>query len=164
MPHLFRWSLALLLIVGLPVVGCDSGGGGANGGESTTVSGTVTDNNSSGSNSPSTASSKASSQDGVEGATVTAVSVGADGTTRALDGEATTNASGEFTITVEGAGASDVIRLNADGDNDFSSSVIVQTDGQNQVDAQPMTAETAAEANVYVEAKSEASSSPFAST
>jgi len=119
------------------------------------VSGTVTDNNSSGSNSPSTASSKAPSQDGVEGATVTAVSVGADGTTRALDGEATTNASGEFTITVEGAGASDVIRLNADGDNDFSSSVIVQTDGQSQVNAQPMTAETAAEANVYVEAKGE---------
>jgi hypothetical protein len=86
---------------------------------------------------------------------VTAVSVGAEGTTRALDGETTTNASGEFTITVEGAGASDVIRLNADGDNDFSSSVIVQADGQNQVDAQPMTAETAAEANVYVEAKSE---------
>ena len=154
MPHLFRWSLALLLIVGLPVVGCDSGGGGANGGESTTVSGTVTDNNSSGSNSPNTASSKAPSQDGVEGATVTAVSVGADGTTRALDGEATTSANGEFEITVEGE-ISDVIQLNADKDNDFSSSVIVQTDGQSQVDAQPMTAETAAEADVYVEAKGE---------
>ena len=145
----------MLLIVGLPIVGCDSGGGGANGGESTTVSGTVTNNSSSSSNSLHTASSKTSPQDGVEGATVTAVSVGADGTTRALEGEATTDANGEFTITLEGERVSDVIRLNADRDNDFSSSVVVQVDGQNQVDAQPMTAETAAEANVYVEAKGE---------
>ncbi|PSQ69461.1 MAG: hypothetical protein BRD31_05580, partial [Bacteroidetes bacterium QH_2_64_26] len=108
----------------------------------------MTDDNSSGSNSSNTVSSKASSQDGVEGATVTAVSVGADGTTRALDGETTTNANGEFEITVEGE-TSDVIRLNADWDNNSSSSVIVQTNGQSQVDAQPMTAETAAEADVY---------------
>jgi hypothetical protein len=156
MGRLLPAALSVLLIIGLPLMGCDSGGGGANGGEeSATVSGRVTDNNASGSNSATTAASKASSQDAVEGATVTAVSVEADGTTRPLEGEATTDANGEFTITVRGEGASDVVRLNADGDGDFSSGVIVQVDGQGQVEAQPMTAETKAEANVYVESKSE---------
>jgi hypothetical protein len=56
---------------------------------------------------------------------------------------------------VTGEGAASVIRLNAEGDDDFSSSVLVQVDGQGEVEAQPMTAETAAEANVYVAAKSE---------
>lgn len=152
---LFHVGLSVLLVVGLALMGCDSNGGGNGGGNTTTVSGTVTDNNSSGSSSSNVATTKASSQDGVEGATVTAVSVGADGSTQTLEGTATTDASGEFTITVEGEGASNVIRLNAEGDNGFSSSVIVQVDGQGQVEAQPMTAETAAEANVYVAAKSE---------
>jgi hypothetical protein len=56
---------------------------------------------------------------------------------------------------VTGEGAASVIRLNAEGDNDFSSSVLVQVDGQGEVEAQPMTVETAAEANVYVAAKNE---------
>lgn len=141
-----------LLCGALVLVGCDSNGGGMNNGETTTISGRVTDNSSSGSSG--TTASKNAAQDGVEGATVTAVRVGADGTTSALGGEATTNASGEFTLTVEGD-ASSVVRLNAEGENDFSSSVVVQVDGRNQVQAQPMTVETAAEADVYVEAKSE---------
>jgi len=148
---LLSLSLSLLLIVGVPLVGCDSGGGGDS---STTISGQATNNSSSGSSVASRVSPK-SSQDGVEGATVTAVRVGANGTTTALEGSATTDANGEFTITLEGGDASNVVMLRAEGEGNYSSSVIVQVDGQNQVDAQPMTAETAAEADVYVEAKSE---------
>lgn len=156
---ILHWGLALLLVVGISLTGCDSGGTGVGGEDSATISGTVTDNNSSGSSSTNTLSSKASSQNGVEAATVTAVSVGADGSTRPLEGEATTDANGEFSITVEGEGDPDVIRLNADGEGDFSSSVIVDVNGQGQVQAQPMTAETKAEADVYVEAKGEGSAS-----
>lgn len=152
MSHLFRLSLALLLVVGFPLVGCDSGGGG--GDNSTTISGRATNNTSSGSSAAHGVSSK-SSQDGVEGATVTAVRVGANGSTTTLAGTATTNANGEFTITLEEENVSNVVMLKAEGEGGYSSNVIVQVDGQSQVDAQPMTAETAAEAEVYVEAKSE---------
>lgn len=153
--HSFPLGLSILLIVGVTLMGCDSNEGGMDASESATVSGMVTDNNSSSSGSARTAASTSSSRGGVEGATVTAVSVGADGTTRPLDGEATTDTNGEFTITVEGEGASNVVRLNAEGENDFSSSVIVDVDGRGQVEAQPMTVETKGEADVYVEAKGE---------
>ena len=151
----FRLCFGFVLVVGLAMTGCDSNGGGmSENPESTTITGRVTNNGSSGSGTASATPSKAA-RDGVEGATVTAVSVGADGTTRALEGEATTNADGEFTITVEGENISNVVRLNAQGEGDFSSSVIVMTGGQSQVQTQPMTAETAAEADVYLEAKAE---------
>lgn len=150
-PQMLRVGLTLILVAGMALVGCDSGGGVD--GSSTTISGTVTTSDTSSSDTSTTMASKASSKMAVEGATVTAVRVGADGSTSALEGQATTDENGTFTLTVDGTPA--VVRLNAEGDSDFSSSVIVQVDGQSQVQAQPMTAETAAEAEVYVGAKSE---------
>lgn len=151
-----RLGFFLVLGAGLVVVGCDSSGvgpGSDGDDESTTITGQVTDGSSAGS---SAAKGTAPSKAGVEGATITAVRVHSDGTTTELDGEATTNADGEFTITVEGDGASSgVVQLDAEGENEFSSSVLVWVDGQSNVQAQPMTAETAAEADVYLEAKSE---------
>lgn len=157
--ELSHFGILLALLFGLTMAGCDSTGvGGGGGADSATISGRVTDNSSSGS-SALLASSKAAraraSQGGVEGAVVTAVRVRADGSTRPLEGEATTNASGEFTINVKGEGATDVVRLKAEGENGFSSSVIVQVDGKSQLSAQPMTAETKAEAEVFLEAKAE---------
>lgn len=151
----FRLCFVFVLIVGLAVTGCDSNGGGMREDlESKTITGQVTNNSSTGSSTASTTHSKAV-RDGVEGATVTAVRVEADGTTRALEGEATTDANGKFTITVEGERIPDVVRLNAEGEGDFFSSVIVMTGDQNEAQAQPMTAETAAEARVYVDAKAD---------
>lgn len=149
-----RTALLLLLTAGLLVTGCDSGGALDDDNdpppESATVSGQVTDEQA--------ADGSKAAKAGVEGATVTAVSVSADGTTTTLEGEATTDANGAFTMDVDGEGASGVVRVDADGEGDYTSSAIVLVDGQSQVDAQPLTVETAAEANVYVEAKSDASS------
>lgn len=150
LPQASRISLLLLLIAGLLVAGCDSGGAMDDedpSTESATVSGQATDEQA--------ADGSKASKAAVEGATVTAVSVHADGTTTALDGEATTDANGAFTIDIEGEGASGIVRLDASGEGDYSSSVIVLVNGQSEVNAQPMTVETAAEAEVYVEAEGE---------
>jgi hypothetical protein len=146
-------GVLLMLAAGLLLVGCDSGGG--MGAASVEMSGQVTDDQSSGN--PSTATNNLKTQTaGVEGAVVTATSVRTDGSTSALEGEATTEADGSFTVTATGEGSRGLVRLNADGSStDFSSSALVLVNGRSSVQTQPVTAETNAEADVYVEAKAE---------
>lgn len=155
-----RFSFYLLLAAGLVVVGCDlTGTDETEDVGSVTITGQVTDDQSSSGTSSASSSVEVRPKAGVEGATVTAVSVGPDGSVDSLEGEATTGANGEYTITVEGVEGTDVVRLDAEGEGDFSSSTIVAIDGQSEVGAQPMTAETNAEAEVYVDAKAKDESS-----
>ena len=86
----------------------------------------------------------------IEGAVVTAANVSASGSTNQLAGEATTDASGEFTLDVEGAGEDVVLTATK---ADFESKVLVANRGGNRIDTMPMTVETHAEAEVYVEAR-----------
>lgn len=122
--------------------------------ESVTVSGRVSENEDSQS-ADKTAQSSTESLAAVEGAVVTAVAVHADGSVSALDGEATTDANGEFTFVAEGEGVTDHIRVIADGDGDFVASSIVQVNGQSSVNTPPLTTDSHAKAEVYLEAKSE---------
>lgn len=159
------FGVFLALAVGMVVAGCDSES--PTDVESATMSGQVTNNSSSGGSSSSGSSSKrasasATSKAGVEGAVVTGAAAEANGQVSPLDGEATTDANGEFTITVEGEGATGLVRLEAEGDGGFSSSTIAQVGGQSEVSSQPMTAETDAEADVYLEAKAEDDASSHA--
>ena len=149
-----HFGLLLVLVAGLAMVGCDSGG---EGGEksSATISGQATDNQSSGGSSSTNATTQAAQQTGVEGAVVTASSVNASGSTGSLEGQATTNADGNFTLEATGEGVNGVVRLNASTDGEYSSGTVVFVDGRSEVRSQPMTAETNAEAKVYADAKAE---------
>ncbi len=136
--------------------GCDTGTGALSDEEAVTVSGRVTDSeNMSESRDKAEQPLQMQSRTGVEGAVVTAVAVHADGTLSELDGEATTDADGEFTLTAEGEGATGKVRVFANGDGDFESSAIVSVNGESSVDARPMTAESHAEAEIYLKAKAE---------
>lgn len=90
----------------------------------------------------------------IEGAVVTAASVAADGSQSALSGQATTDAQGNFRLETEKT-SSNVLVLQAENAN-FSSKVIVYTAGRQSLRAMPMTAESRAEADVYVEARQQA--------
>lgn len=158
--RLSTYGTVLGLALGLIVVGCDSET--ASEVESASISGQVTDDRSAEGNaiqdesaqaSASTSSAAVRPKAGVEGAVVTATAVQAQGTTNPLEGEATTDADGSFTITVEGEGASEVVRLEADGE--VSTSTIAQVDGRSSVQSQPMTTESDVEAEVYLEAKAQ---------
>ncbi len=135
--------LVPLLLVGslLVVTACDSGGST---GSSTELSGTVTDDGS--------ATTSAKSKAAVDGATVTAVRLNDDGSTTALDASATTDSDGAFTLTVDrqSDGATLIVKAEKDGEN-FSSSVGVQVTDPSATEAQPMTPETDAEAQVTMD-------------
>lgn len=163
--RLTAFGVFFVLASGFLVAGCDSEDAMEET-ESTTISGEATDEGSSDGSSTQesilTSDSKATPKSGVEGAVVTGAAVEADGSTNPLDGEATTDANGEFTITVEGEGATGHVRLDAEGEGEYSSSTIAQVDGQSEIQSQPMTAETNAEADVYLEAKAEDEASSHA--
>jgi heme exporter protein D len=151
--------VSALLAVFLVLAGCDSTGGMGdddNGGndsqtQSTQVSGRVTDNSKSAQSGATTAARMAKA--GVEGATVTAVSVAADGSTTQLEGEATTSANGSFTLDAEGEGANGIVIVTAESGGDVVGRTVVKVDGRSSVQAAPMTGETTAEAAVYLEAE-----------
>lgn len=88
----------------------------------------------------------------VEGAVVTAARVSASGQLQGLDGEATTDADGEYRLETEGATGAVVLTAT---DGSFSSRVLIEEDGADDgtVTAPPMTAETDAEVAVYLAAK-----------
>ncbi|MEX2402749.1 MAG: hypothetical protein WD625_01385 [Balneolales bacterium] len=156
----FRNSSFILAILGVFVLfgaGCDSSVDAIDDAETVTVSGQATQNKTETQQQSvgKTAQSSTETLAAVEGAVVTAVAVHADGSVSTLDGETTTNANGEFTLVAEGEGAAGHIRVFAEGDGDFEASTIVQVNGENSVNAQPLTAESHARAGVYLEAKSE---------
>lgn len=159
-----KYSILTLLTAGLLLAGCDTAGPDENGGETKQVQGRVTDEQSYGSRAaqdeqaaePSqvSASAYAQSAPGVEGAVVTASSVNASGSTQNLSvsGQSTTQAEGQYDIDV--AGATNVLLLTANkSSNNFTSKVLVYTEGRSQLQAMPMTVESEGESNVYVEAK-----------
>lgn len=90
----------------------------------------------------------------IEGATVTAANVAADGSTSSLSASTTTNASGAYQIELREP--SPVVRIRAEKDG-YQSSTLVYLEGEESstIAAQPMNAETDAEAEVYVEARSD---------
>lgn len=128
-----------LALIGL--TGCDSTTG-VDGEADVTLQGRVTDDSGFG---------KASGAQGdVEGAVVTAANVSADGSLNQLEGEATTNADGRFRLDVDGA-ADEIIVVAQK--SEFESRAMVQTRGQSSVNTMPLTAESHAEADVFVEAR-----------
>lgn len=143
---LLPFVLALLLFVG-----CDSdslGGGDAE----VSIQGQVSDDSGFGK----TAAT-------IEGATVTAATIESDGSLSTLSGEATTNAEGRFTLDVENT---DELTLLTAEKGSFSSRVIVATDYRSSgtVRAMPMTIETKAEANVFLEIDAASTSEPGRAT
>lgn len=89
----------------------------------------------------------------VESAAVTAARVDGEGRTSTLSGTATTDAEGRYTLDLEES--SDVVVVTAQK-ADFTSRVLVATDGEARVRALPMTTESRVEADVYVAARGEA--------
>lgn len=87
----------------------------------------------------------------VEGATVTAKIVADSGETQELEGSAQTDASGRYTLDLEGI--TDVVLVTATNDTDFTSKTLVYMDGRSSVTAGPITTESDVEAEVYLEAK-----------
>lgn len=142
--YLFALSLGLLMLVG--ATGCDSSDPDPTSDE-VTINGRVT------SDAGYDSEDEARAAGPVEGATVTAVAVDASGQTSPLQGSATTDADGEFSLETDGTSNVVVVMAEAEG---FRSSALVEagaaTDGA--VTAPPMTAESHAEAEVYVEARS----------
>jgi hypothetical protein len=88
----------------------------------------------------------------VAGATVTAENVNDDGSTTDAGGSSTTGSDGSYDLELENA--ADIIVVAAE-QGAFDSSVLVYTRNRSSVQAMDMTAETDAEAEVYVEAKGE---------
>lgn len=152
--HLYKFSLLGLLAAGLVVAGCDTG---VDAESVTQITGQVTDNSSYGgeqnAEAPQETHQKLAS---IEGAVVTAARVAADGSTTELDGQATTDTEGNFSIEV--SDAPEVVLLKAEGESDFESGVLVYAGNQSSVQAAPMTSESHAETKVYVEVRSESSS------
>ncbi len=92
----------------------------------------------------------------IEGATVTAANVHSDGNVQTLSASTTTNASGEYSLEI--SDPSPVVMVKAEKDNYSSSTLVyIEGDGSADVQAQPINVETEAEANVYVDAKSNGS-------
>ncbi len=137
-----RIAVACICAAVLLVTGCDSSTG--TGTESdVTFEGRVTDEPGFG---------KAAPVADIEGAVVTASNVTVSGSTNSLSGESTTNADGRYELDVEGA-AEHVILVAEK--TDFESKTMVYNRGGTRVEAMPMTVETHAEADVYVEARSQ---------
>lgn len=131
-----RIHLTAMLAAATLFVGCD-GNGGSNSDGAVTFEGRVTDDAGFG-----------KSAGSIEGAVVTASSLDANGSTRTLEGESTTDASGRFSLDVEGA--SDVAVLAAEKGS-FQSKVLVVSEAEGTVRAMPMTTESEAEAAVFIE-------------
>ncbi len=143
----FCYSLAAFLVAGA-LSGCDSATDeGGNGTSQVTVAGKVTDD-----------SGFSKTLGSVEGALVTASEVTASGSLRTLNGEATTDASGAYRLSVEAAASPLIVSASKAG---FSSRAIVEHSitGSGSVNAMPMNDETRTEADVYVEAKSSTNAS-----
>ena len=139
-----RLALAAVALPAMALTGCDatSAAGGAD--ANVTVQGRVTDDASTARRVP------------IEGAAVTAASVSTSGQVRALDGEATTSAQGTYTLQTEGTVDAVVVSATKGA---FEGSALIEAEGSSRgtVQAPPMTAETAAEAAVYVAARAEGS-------
>ncbi|WP_054684034.1 hypothetical protein, partial [Rhodothermus marinus] len=135
---------ALLLVLALS--GCDGDSGTA----TVRVQGRVTDNQGYGGAQGASKQAAPAPQAAVEGAVVTAARVQGNGSLQPLDGQVQTDASGNFTLDVA-AQTGDVLMLRAEKDN-FRSAVLVTVNvaGGGTVRAMPMTAESKAEAEVYV--------------
>ena len=142
--HISKLSLAALLVAAFALTtGCDSSG--ANEAEDgLTIEGRATDD-----------SGYSKSRGRIEGAAVTAVSVEADGSRRNLSGKTTTDAEGHFRLETDAA-TPKVLILRAETES-FATSALVYAEGRSSVHAMPMTAESHAEADVYVEARNQAS-------
>lgn len=143
---MLRFLLAAAFVLTL-LPACSSEGGP---GEQVTVSGTVTDDAS---------SSKTSAP--IEGAAVTAASVSARGSLTTLAGSATTDASGSFSLSTDATTTPVVVSASASG---FSSRVLLEAGAATsaRATAPPMTAETAAEADIYLLARAQNSSASVA--
>lgn len=142
-----QFGIVPLLIAGVTLLaGCDGSTTGPDM-STRTVEGTVTDDEGYGKRAGS-----------VEGVAVTAVSVTAEGSTQPLDGSAETNASGQYELQVTDPSTSMIVR--AEGEGDFQAQTLVQMEqeGSGTVQAMPMNGETSAEADVYVEARSDGGS------
>ena len=135
----------LFVSLALAVSACDSDPGGTTG-AAITLSGTVTDDD---------ASSLTKSAGPVEGATVVASSVNANGSLNALSGSATTSASGSFSLETEAT--TDIVLLTA-SDTGFDSRALLEAGAAAgaRAEAAPMTFETDAEAGVLLAARRDA--------
>jgi hypothetical protein len=141
---------ATLIMGGLLVLGgCDSGGAmeedPSTTEKTTTLSGTITADG--GSSNLRTKDARLNSS--VGGATVTAVRLNDDGSQTALDDTTESNSDGSFKLEVkqQSEGATVVVKA-VKSETNFSSSVGVQVTDKASTTAQPMTDETAAEAQV----------------
>ena len=144
--HTSKLALFALLLASLVLTtGCDNAGANEEE-EGLTVEGRATDSG---------GYSKSSSS--IEGAVVTAASVNADGSQADLSASATTDAEGRFSLQV-GDVASNVLLLQAEK-LDFSSKALVylRNGDRASVRAMPMTSESRAEADVYVQARQQSS-------
>ncbi len=130
-----------LLAFAMLFTGCDSDSsvsGPDNGSGDTTVSGFVTDDNA------------AKSAGSIEGAVVTAAELNAQGQLSTATGQATTDASGRYSL--ETSANSDLMVVTA-SKADFESKVLVDASSSSSPSAITMTAETHAEADVYTESR-----------
>lgn len=127
-------SLALA-VIGL--TGCDSSTG-VKGEADVTLEGRVTDD------------AGFSKTGASQGAVVTTANVSSNGSLNQLDGETTTNAEGRFTLAVDGAIEEMVVVAQK---ADFESRAMVYNRSGGRVTVMPLTAESNAEADVFVEAR-----------
>ncbi|HET6568319.1 MAG TPA: hypothetical protein VFG50_10175 [Rhodothermales bacterium] len=136
---LFR-SVAVAALISTPLVfaACDATGSEGE----VTIHGRVTDN-----------ATYGQSGSDVQDASVQARQVDDDGETHEADGSAQTDQSGRYTLNV--SNATDVMLVTATDSSGFNSSTLVYTDGKSSVNAAPVTAESDAEAQVYLEARQE---------
>lgn len=133
-----RVSRIIVLITALSLTACDSSTG-VGGEADATIRGQVTDDAGFG-----------KTAGAVEGALVTASGVRARGNLTQLEGQATTDAEGRFALDVDDA--SEYVVLTAQKGS-FRTKALVYTAGKARVNAMPMTTESHAEADVYVEAR-----------
>ncbi len=142
----FNLFLLALLVVGLSA--CDSGTNSSGSETALSITGQVTDD-----------TGFAKNEAAIEGAVVTASEVQSGGSLRALDGEASTDASGRYTLDVATSANTMILRA---AKADFESKVLVESTGSGSVSALPMNAETHAEADVFVETRSNAATTGVA--
>lgn len=140
-------TLVVLVTLLFVAVGCDSNDPDISATGDATFTGRVTSDEG-----YVTGSANRSAAGPVRGAVVTAAAVSANGQTRLLQGQATTDAEGRFSLDADGSAG--VVVLMAE-QADFRSSVLIEAGGaaSGSVMAPPMTAESHAEADVYVAAR-----------
>src|SRR5688572_12751816 len=133
-----RLTAPILFVAALvgPLAGCDSSGADAE----VEIRGRVTDDATSG-------------LGPIDGAVVVASEVDADGDVSAMDGQATTDADGEFNLTIDGT--TEVVLLTAT-EGSFRTRALLERGAaaSGTVSAPTFTAETDAEAGVYLAARS----------